>query len=162
MKNVKTFNDIQKLYTDKLNEYIEIGYTVNLRTMSGTQGEMAKIDLTNGKKIVRIYVEEFADYEDTQTAGIRCIKLVVKSYEYDECYNKYRTLWNTKGDLVEEVKFYKITKNSDIKDSIFTSDIKFAREAYGKQLQRNAYKCRYSTLANINKDVVKNILIKKK
>ena len=53
------FADINKRYTEIVNEYIAKGYTINTATMSGSQGEIAKIDFTDGTEIIRIRVASF-------------------------------------------------------------------------------------------------------
>ena len=47
MKIYKT-KDINELFTKVVNKYLAKGYVFNLNTMSGSQGEIAKVDLTNG------------------------------------------------------------------------------------------------------------------
>ena len=47
------FENINKKFTEKVNEYISRGYYINAGTMScsGGQGEISHIDLTNGKEM---------------------------------------------------------------------------------------------------------------
>ena len=52
------YAEINKIFTNKVNEYLANGYTINSATMSGSQGEVAKIDLTNGNEIIRIMIDE--------------------------------------------------------------------------------------------------------
>ena len=49
--------DIEKIYTAKVAEYLAKGYTINPATMSGHQGEIAKIDLKKGDEIIRILLD---------------------------------------------------------------------------------------------------------
>ena len=46
--------DIRNAYTQKLTELLNQGYTIFPDTMSGHQGEIAHIDLTDGKDIFRL------------------------------------------------------------------------------------------------------------
>ena len=46
--------DINQNFTAKVAEYIAKGYTINTATMSGSQGEVAHVDLTDGKQVVRV------------------------------------------------------------------------------------------------------------
>lgn len=46
--------DINQKFTAKVAEYIAKGYTINIATMSGSQGEVAHVDLTDGKQVVRV------------------------------------------------------------------------------------------------------------
>lgn len=67
------FADINKRYTEIVAEYIAKGFTINTATMSGHQGEIAKIDLTDGSEIVRILVQSFSDWR----ANVEGIEIVV-------------------------------------------------------------------------------------
>lgn len=46
------YTDIKKLFTEKVAEYILKGYTLNSSTMKGSQGERAKVDLTDGTEVL--------------------------------------------------------------------------------------------------------------
>ena len=49
--------DIRNLYTQKVSELLNQGYTIFPDTMNGSQGEIAHIDLTNGSEILRVLLE---------------------------------------------------------------------------------------------------------
>lgn len=67
------YADINKRYTEIVAEYIGKGYTINSASMSGSQGETSKVDLTNGSEIIRVMVDTFSDWE----AGIEGVEIVV-------------------------------------------------------------------------------------
>ena len=46
--------DIRNAYTQKVTELLNQGYTIFPDTMSGHQGEIAHIDLSNGSEIIRV------------------------------------------------------------------------------------------------------------
>ncbi len=50
--------DIRSIYTQKVTELLNQGYTIFPDTMNGSQGEIAHIDLTNGSEIVRVLLEQ--------------------------------------------------------------------------------------------------------
>lgn len=52
------FEDINRRYTEVVTEWMAKGYIINTATMSGHQGEISKIDLTDGKEIIRILLAE--------------------------------------------------------------------------------------------------------
>ena len=56
------YADINCRFTEIVAEWLAKGYSINTASMSGSQGETAKIDLTDGKEIVRILVDRFSDY----------------------------------------------------------------------------------------------------
>ena len=43
-----TRNDIRRMYTQKVSELLAKGYQIHFETMSGSQGELAHIDVTDG------------------------------------------------------------------------------------------------------------------
>ena len=49
--------DIRSIYTQKVTELLNQGYTIFPDTMNGSQGEIAHIDLTNGSQIIRVLLE---------------------------------------------------------------------------------------------------------
>ena len=55
--------DINQKFTAKVAEYIAKGYTINAATMSGSQGEVAHVDLTDGKQVVRVLLDSFTEYD---------------------------------------------------------------------------------------------------
>lgn len=48
------FEQINRKFTETVAEWMAKGYIVNTATMSGSQGEIGKIDLTDGKEIIRV------------------------------------------------------------------------------------------------------------
>ena len=51
------FKDINAAYTAAIAEYLAKGYRINTGTMSGSQGEIAHTDLTDGTEIIRILLD---------------------------------------------------------------------------------------------------------
>lgn len=134
--------DINKVYTQKVAEYLQNGYTINPATMGGSQGEVAKIDLVNDVEVIRILLTrgmepvrirliggvEFEVGHDviTLTVGRRTDKALVKNQAYDQ----YLTIWNNNLDIVEERKFFKLGK------SYYVEDCEIARTACQKRYNR--------------------------
>ena len=56
--------DINRKFTETVSSYIAQGYIINTASMSGSQGEIAHIDLTDGKQIVRVLLDSFTEWED--------------------------------------------------------------------------------------------------
>ena len=67
------YADINKRFTEIVAEYISKGYTINTASMRGSQGEIAKVDLTNGTEIIRVMVNNFSDLSN----GIDGIQITV-------------------------------------------------------------------------------------
>ena len=49
--------DIRRIYTEKVTELLNQGWTIFPDTMNGSQGEIAHIDLTDGSEIRRVLLE---------------------------------------------------------------------------------------------------------
>lgn len=60
------YSDINKMFTTEVNKYLEQGYRFNTASMNGSQGELAKVDLTNGTEIIRIVARTFSKEWDKQ------------------------------------------------------------------------------------------------
>lgn len=102
------YSDINKRYTEIVAEYIAKGYTINTTTMSGHQGETAKIDLTNGTEIIRIMIDSFRNWKANEE-GHEII--VGKSTDDDVKPNSestWGTIWNGKLEVIYTERFYKI------------------------------------------------------
>lgn len=99
--------DINKRYTEIVTEYMTKGYTVNTASMSGSQGEIAKIDLTNGTEIIRIRVASFYGLRN-DVEGIEII--VGKSTDDVKPHSNGRneTIWDSRLEVVHSERFYQI------------------------------------------------------
>ena len=63
--------DIRNEYTRKVAELLNQGWTIFPDTMSGTQGEIAHIDLTDGSEIRRVLLERDMVWEHRDGTGYR-------------------------------------------------------------------------------------------
>lgn len=124
-----TFDKIGNVFTQKVNEYLKRGYVVNLSTMSGTQGETARIDLIqpkDSKKIIRIRVESYwAEFNSITSIFVE---------EHEKKSEFCETLWNGKGDLIEEIKFYEVSNKKGKK--IYADDLNEFNKIKEKQISR--------------------------
>ncbi len=64
-RNTMKKQDIRNIYTQKVAELLNQGYTIFPDTMSGSQGEIAHIDLTNGFEILRVLLERELFWNDS-------------------------------------------------------------------------------------------------
>lgn len=102
------YADINKKYTATVTEYLAKGYTINTRTMSGSQGDYAHIDLTNGSEVIRIMVDTFHDWTNISLDGLEIIVGRADSEVKPNSENDYHTLWNNKLDIISWERFYEI------------------------------------------------------
>lgn len=101
--------DINQKFTAKVAEYIAKGYTINTATMSGSQGEVTHVDLTDGKQVVRVLLDSFTEYDSFNS--LSGLEIVVgtpadKVVPYDTV--RYNTIWNNRLEVIESERFYEI------------------------------------------------------
>ena len=101
--------DINQKFTAKVAEYIAKGYTINTATMSGSQGEVAHVDLTDGRQVVRVLLDSFTEYDSFNS--LSGLEIVVgapadKVVPYDTA--RYNTIWNNRLEVIESERFYEI------------------------------------------------------
>ena len=98
------YAEINKRFTEKVAEYLSMGYIINTRTMSGTQGEIASIDLTNGTEIVRIVLERnHRNFKDVVTLTVGKAKNNVRPNSPDDM----GTIWNGRLETIEQYTWYR-------------------------------------------------------
>ncbi len=102
------YADINRKYTATIADYLAKGYTINTRTMSGSQGDYAHIDLTDGTEVIRIMVDTFHEWTDISLDGLEIIVGRADSEVAPHCENDYHTLWNNKLDIISKERFYEI------------------------------------------------------
>ena len=108
------YTNINRKFTKAVNSYLAQGYRFNTSTMGGSQGEIAAVDLTNGKEIIRVLLKEFNDFKDMTTEG--GMELIVGRVTDDVHPDKsrdYRTVWNNRLEVISSEKFYKLSGNRD-------------------------------------------------
>ena len=102
------YANINRRFTEIVAEWMAKGYTINTASMSGSQGETAKIDLTDGKEIIRILLERFSDY----AANVEGVEIIVgKALDADVRPNSndnWGTLWNNRLEVLQQERFFKI------------------------------------------------------
>lgn len=102
------YADINRRYTEIVAEYMAKGYTINTRTMSGSQGEYAHIDLTDGVEIIRVLVDTFYDHTDISLEGLEIIVGRASSEVEPNRGDDRFTVWNSKLDIMLRERFYEI------------------------------------------------------
>jgi len=102
-----TKNDIRRIYTEKVTELLAKGYIIHPETMSGSQGEIAHIDLTNGEEILRVLMESRYSYDE----GYGDIVSIRVGRCTDEIRGSWNTIWNNNLETLSEIKLGKISEN---------------------------------------------------
>lgn len=104
------FEAVNKIYTQKVAEWIAKGYWINAGTMSGSQGEYAHVDLTNGKDLIRVLMFDECGYGKPDMLVVmvgRCTDKRVRIGITDRLGN---TVWNNELEEIEKVVFYKASR----------------------------------------------------
>lgn len=110
--------EINAAFTRKVNEYLTKGYVLNTNTMNGSQGEIAKVDLTDGTEIVRVLLDSLTDY-DTWDGGLEILvgRVTDTKIRPHEAGSVSSTIWNNRLEILETDRFYKL--GSDRRNGIF-------------------------------------------
>ena len=151
---------IESIFTAKVSEYIAKGYTISTTTMSGSQGEVAKVDFRKGNEIIRILLTNETEWDDIGT--IRRTSIIVgrnteplrKSSQFDTMCS---TIWNNRLEVIEQRNFYSVDSSSNY----FTEDISEIKAQHDKQLRRYREKdSREQSKKEITSEVAKEIALR--
>ena len=102
--------EIEKIYSDIIADYFNKGYYINMNTMSGSQiNEIAKIDLTNGKEVLRVLLcGSNTDRDNECHYDLHYISIII-GRNTDKLYNNYcDIIWNNHLEILSEQRFYEI------------------------------------------------------
>lgn len=147
--------DIEKIYTDIINDYINKGYRINTNTMNGSQGEIAKVDLTNGKEVIRIFLDSNYKWDDELHYSFDSIVLTIGRCT-DKLYNsRMDIIWNQNLDIISQTIYYEI--GSDHKYYGTKQEAIKAKELHRKRMRswgRDAYSMRMIYTDNKRKEIV--------
>lgn len=108
--------EIEAIFTAKVTEYILKGYIINANTMSGHQGEVVKVDLRKGDDLIRIMLDDTAEWDDDHRRELVTLTVgrSIEQIRDDGPFSTMgRTFWNNKQEIIEERKFYLIDNRAD-------------------------------------------------
>lgn len=94
------YSDINKMFTTEVNKYLEQGYRFNTASMNGSQGELAKVDLTNGTEIIRIVARTFSKEWDKQGVELFVGRVAEKEGIRPDVAYCVNTIWNGRLEQV--------------------------------------------------------------
>lgn len=127
--------DIEAIMSAKVAEYIEKGYILSTTTMSGHQGEVAKVDVKKGNEIIRILLTSETAWSDegtiqqTKLTVGRAQKRIRKHSPFDTMAT---TIWNNELDIIEETVWYSVDSSADN----FSEDKAEILAQHKKQIER--------------------------
>lgn len=111
------FAEINRKFTETVTEWISKGYTINTATMSGSQGEYAKIDLTNGSEIIRVLLKGNGRpivVINDRYYSFDIVELIVGRVTDEIKPNSpdtWATVWNQNLEIISSEEFYEIGRN---------------------------------------------------
>lgn len=107
------YSDINKMFTTEVNKYLEQGYRFNTASMNGSQGELAKVDLTNGTEIIRIVARTFSKEWDKQGVELFVGRVAEKEGIRPDVAYCVNTIWNGRLEQVSSQWFYEVSGYGD-------------------------------------------------
>lgn len=100
--------DIKAVATKVVSTYIGWGYILS-ETMRCSQGELLKVDLTNGQEVIRVLINEEHEYFDE----LDKVHIEVRRYVFGkDIKNEKSTIWNGQGEIIAEYVYYKLARFS--------------------------------------------------
>lgn len=110
--------DIENVYTDTVKDYLNKGYRIYYSTMGGSQGEIAKIDLTNDKEVIRILLgsktENYREHPIHKYMDLDYLTIIVgRNTDKLRGDSFSDIIWNEHLELISEIRFYKIGRRNN-------------------------------------------------
>lgn len=130
--------DIDRIFTETVAGLLAQGYQINPATMPGTQGEIARIDLSKGDDLLRVLLDQKS--AGWSTNGSLCLTVGrdrdhLHADGFNATFNDTRTIWNNQLVILSEIKFYALDQRS-IHDTTLFCDEATAEEAAAKKMMR--------------------------
>lgn len=158
------FNAINKMFTEKVAEYIAKGYIINTGTMGGSQGEIGKVDLVKDKELIRIWLnsESAGNWMDDNAFHGNMVFLRVSKWNQEFTNHNFDTVWMRDLTHLEELKFYKVDTYKDWYIDDLDEAIKFQKirqSRYFDKPFKNAPE--YLEMTDAVKEIASNIMKRK-
>lgn len=96
--------DLNTIFTAKVTEYLAKGYTIYTDSMAGHQGEIAKVDLTNGEEVIRILLEDGPVWD--KVTGIYYDRVYSVKVGRATELSWDNTIWNNKLEILDQEDYY--------------------------------------------------------
>ena len=151
--------DIRNLYTQKVTELLNQGYTIFPDTMNGSQGEIAHIDLSNGSEILRVLLyrdrhwDRFADGYTGETIKLTVGKAAPDTWIDDRWDG---TIWNNRLEVRFEIEWAWVASNR--RNTNWYTTMEEAHEISKLQLER--YKAKHTDRVEVLGDAFKSIALR--
>ena len=107
------YSDINKMFTTEVNKYLAQGYYFNTSTMPGSQGELGKVDLTNGVEIICVVLDRFSEGWDKKGVELFVGRVAEKEGIRPDVAYCVNTIWNGRLEQVSSQRFYEVSGYGD-------------------------------------------------
>lgn len=101
------FKEINQKFTAKVAEYIAEGWYFNAGTMNGSQGEVAKVDLTDGNRVLRIMIAKEHGYGDFWYDGYALVVGFAEDKIKANDSDTWQTVWNNRLEVIFKETYYR-------------------------------------------------------
>lgn len=110
------YTEINKKFTEVVADHLARGYVFNTSTMNGSQGEIARVDLTKGNEIITIYLNRFRFWKgDDDLSGVELV--VAHPSANDQLipndHQAYRTLWLSRVEIISVERFFQVGRDDN-------------------------------------------------
>ena len=102
--------DINAIFSAKVAEFLANGYQINTNTMSGSQGEVAKVDFRKGDELIRVVLDRKTIFTDHYSCDgiVLIVGRCTDQYALDAQGFRDATVWNSHLEVIEERTFCKM------------------------------------------------------
>lgn len=132
---MKKYADINKRFTAIISDYMANGYWINTSTMGGSQGERAKVDLTDGEEVIRVMISSFNDWNNNTQGFEIIVGRAVEGRLSPDSADDYDTVWNEHLEVLSTERFYTLNHRRCKQEKVFGT-LEQATEVAEKQIQR--------------------------
>lgn len=105
-------NAIDKKFSEIIAQYLANGWTINSKSMRGSQGEDCKVDLVKGDELVRVWMESIYNSSKYMWREcVLCLRVGTWNRPATDSTERNITVWMGDFNIFCEMVFYKIADN---------------------------------------------------
>lgn len=142
------FEIINRKFTETVADWMAKGWYINTASMRGSQGEIGKVDLTDGTEVIRVLLDNFREWgiriEDKryEFEGVKIVVGKVTDGTIPNSTDDWNTVWNEHLEIITEEIFYEIGDNRHgrkwygTREEAITQQDKARARYAGRQIER--------------------------
>ena len=105
-------SEINAIYAQKVTEYLAAGYTINVNTMNGSQGEIAKIDFRKGNEVIRVLLTQETVFGEhffiTDAIALTVGRCTDEGVISATGFGRNAIIWNERLEVIEKRIFFQM------------------------------------------------------